>query len=116
LSQVFVFWISNFHARSRFTPRAAFGFILHSPPFSNNLLVHDPAVEKQHGSAALPVYWLLHKAAGAVGKRRWHARTPRPVGTSVAPSEREASWSAERRSALAVEEAPSPNVKNHDYD
>jgi hypothetical protein len=32
-----------------------------------------------------------------VGKRRWRARTPRPVGTSVAPGECEASWSAERQ-------------------
>jgi hypothetical protein len=32
-----------------------------------------------------------------VGKRRWRARTPRPVGTSVAHGEREASWSAERQ-------------------
>jgi len=31
------------------------------------------------------------------GKRRWRARTPRPVGASVAPGEREASWSAERQ-------------------
>jgi hypothetical protein len=31
------------------------------------------------------------------GKRRWRARTPRPAGASVAPGEREASWSAERQ-------------------
>jgi hypothetical protein len=32
-----------------------------------------------------------------VGKRRWRARTPKPGGTSDAPREREASWSAERQ-------------------
>jgi len=32
-----------------------------------------------------------------MGKRRWRARTPRPGGTSDAPPEREASWSAERQ-------------------
>ena len=35
-------------------------------------------------------------------KRRWRARAPRPVGPSVARMQREASWSAERSSALAV--------------
>ena len=34
------------------------------------------------------------------GKRRWRARAPRPVGAPVAGMEREASWSAERSSAL----------------
>ena len=31
------------------------------------------------------------------GKRRWRARTPKPVGISFARLEREASWSAERK-------------------
>ena len=34
---------------------------------------------------------------GPVEKRRCRARTPRPVGTSLAHREREASWSAERQ-------------------
>jgi hypothetical protein len=45
------------------------------------------------------------------GKRRWRARAPKPVGASVAHGEREASWSAERSSAIAVKHAPSPNFK-----
>jgi len=32
-----------------------------------------------------------------VEKRRWRARTPRPVGTSDARCEPEASWNAERQ-------------------
>jgi len=36
-------------------------------------------------------------------------RAPRPAGTSVAQGEREASWSAERSSALAGRHALSPN-------
>jgi hypothetical protein len=43
------------------------------------------------------VYRFLDNTAGAVGKRRWRACTPRPVGTWDAPCEREASWSAERQ-------------------
>jgi hypothetical protein len=35
--------------------------------------------------------------SGPVEKRRWRARTPRPVGISDAPCEREASWSAARQ-------------------
>jgi hypothetical protein len=55
---------------------------------------------------ALPLFTLgravpRQEALGAVGKRRWRARTPRPVVTWVAQGEREASWSAERSSALA---------------
>jgi hypothetical protein len=38
-----------------------------------------------------------------VEKRRWRARTPRPVGTSVAACEREASWSAECQFRLGRE-------------
>jgi hypothetical protein len=32
-----------------------------------------------------------------MGKRRWRARTPKPFGASLAPIEREASWSAEHQ-------------------
>ena len=36
-------------------------------------------------------------------KRRWRARTPKPVGRSVAHWQREASWSAERQFRFAYE-------------
>jgi len=42
---------------------------------------------------------------GPVEKRRWRARTPRPVGISDAPCEREASWSAERQFRLGRQTA-----------
>jgi MoxR-like ATPase len=43
------------------------------------------------------LYGFLEKTVGPLRKRRWRARTPRPVGISVERPEREASWSAERQ-------------------
>ena len=68
------------------------GKLLCGRPPSSAQFAHLSIISRFPG---LTPFWM--RPWGPVGKRRWRARTPRPVGALVAHGKREASWSAERQ-------------------